>query len=55
MLTGNTKCTGPKNALASPNSISKDTISQLTPRLRVGLTRNYKSPKPLHASLKWTP
>ena len=31
------------------------TQGHLTPGLRVGLTRNYKSPKPLHSSLKWTP
>ena len=23
-------------------------------RIRVGLSRNYKSPKPLHSSIKWT-
>ena len=23
-------------------------------RIRVGLSRNYKSPKPLHSSVKWT-
>ena len=55
MITGNSKCMNSRNSQTSPSAISKDTIGQLTPRLRVGLTRNFKSPKPLHASLKWTP
>ena len=55
MITGNTKCMNSRNSQTSPSAISKNTIEQLTPRLRVGLTRNFKSPKPLHASLKWTP
>ena len=34
----------------------KAMIGNVTPRLHVGLSRNYKSPKgPLHANLKWTP
>merc|ERR1711902_58053 len=52
MITGNSKCMNSRNSQTSPTAISKDTIGQLTPRLRVGLTRNFKSPKPLHASLK---
>ena len=26
-----------------------------TPKIRIGLSRNYKSPKPLHTNIKWTP
>merc|ERR1712179_657032 len=39
---------------ASRTSLAATMVNQ-TPRLRVGLTRKYKSPKPLHSSLKWTP
>ena len=55
MIASNTKSVNSRNVLTSPSSTTKNSIAQLTPRLRVGLTRNFKSPKPLHASLKWTP
>ena len=32
-----------------------DTAIVLTPGRRIGLCRNYKSPKPLHSHVKWTP
>ena len=47
-----------ENSIKNGN-VTKSSLSsmngQVTPRLRVGLSRNYKSSKPLHSNPKWTP
>ena len=37
------------------SQILSSALGAATPRLRVGLSRNYQNPKPLHSSHKWTP
>ena len=47
-----------KNTFNNESDVKPIGISasqSLTPNIRIGLSRSYKSPKPLHTNIKWAP